>query len=255
MANHREAKKQTLKQDIYDITGISDISRGQTDARETASAQKIKGLFGSLRFQDRQKLIQNFNKKVCVIITELICEHWDAQTLSEITCSYLPTEEEKERIKDNLKLRNELLSMARANPSLSAEIKSGVRQIPNIPESEIEKLNQPTWNDVLEIMRNDKLRSFTIDIETDATAFDNIEQQNRDILNLSNTYSQVVTQAATLRDPNIIRGFLPIAKMMLTNIKSGRALANQLIEALENASKTLEEKQSQPDRDWETTWL
>ena len=32
-----------VKQQIYDITGISDIIRGQTNASETATAQQLKG--------------------------------------------------------------------------------------------------------------------------------------------------------------------------------------------------------------------
>ena len=95
LLEHREIKKAQLKQDIYDITGIADIMRGQTDAGETATAQQIKGVFGTMRFQDKQKQVQNFVVNVFEIIAQIICENWDAKTLQDITSTYLPSEEEK----------------------------------------------------------------------------------------------------------------------------------------------------------------
>ena len=67
-----EAEKEKVKQNIYDITGISDLMRGMSDPRETAKAQQIKGLFGSLRFQDRQKCVQEHRKHIYRIIAEII---------------------------------------------------------------------------------------------------------------------------------------------------------------------------------------
>ena len=49
-----ELRKQTID-DIYQITGISDIVRGTTEAEETAAAQGLKSQWGSLRLNVRQK--------------------------------------------------------------------------------------------------------------------------------------------------------------------------------------------------------
>lgn len=70
-----------IKQVIYEITGISDIIRGATDARETAKAQQIKSQFGSLRLQDRQKDIAEFATAILRIKAEMMMDLYSPQTL------------------------------------------------------------------------------------------------------------------------------------------------------------------------------
>ena len=45
---------QQVLQQIYDLTGISDIIRGASNANETATAQRIKGQYASLRLKSMQ---------------------------------------------------------------------------------------------------------------------------------------------------------------------------------------------------------
>ncbi len=54
-----EARSQVLN-DIYQITGLSDIIRGESNPNETATAQRMKGQWGSLRVRDRQRDLQRF---------------------------------------------------------------------------------------------------------------------------------------------------------------------------------------------------
>lgn len=215
LATHREDKKLTLKQDIYDITGISDIMRGQTDAQETAAAQKIKGVFGSLRFQDQQKEVQSLVVAIYRIIAEIISEHFDAKTLQDITSIYLPTTKEKVALQFKIQ-QAELTQEERAN------------------------LDNPTWEDVLNILRSEKLRNYTVDIQSTATVFDDLSMQNESISQLVLAYKDVISTAMQFNNPAVIRGFIPIAKMLLTNIKTGRAVAKQMIEAIEGAADELE---------------
>ena len=70
-----------IKQVIYEITGISDIIRGATDARETAKAQQIKSQFGSLRLQDRQKDIAEFATAILRIKAQMMMDLYSPQTL------------------------------------------------------------------------------------------------------------------------------------------------------------------------------
>ena len=48
------------KQIIYEITGISDIMRGSTNANETLGAQEIKKSFGTLRLKRLQSEVQRY---------------------------------------------------------------------------------------------------------------------------------------------------------------------------------------------------
>jgi hypothetical protein len=216
LLEHLQVEKEKLKQNIYDITGISDIMRGATDSQETATAQKIKGLFGSLRFQTRQKKVQNFRKNIYKLIAEIIAEHYDEQTLSEMTCTYLPTDEDKMNI---------VLAQ-----------KQGLAS-----QDQLNELTEPTWADVMYILRNDKLRNYTVDIETVATAFDDLEQQNAAIKDLTNLYLSMVQYSDSL-SPATLKGFIPLIKMNLSSVKISSTVGNQLEEAIESAYKEAEEE-------------
>ncbi len=71
-----------LKQQIYEVTGISDIVRGASDPRETATAQQIKGRFSTLRIADRQAEIQRFARDLISRMAEIIAEKFSIETLA-----------------------------------------------------------------------------------------------------------------------------------------------------------------------------
>lgn len=75
---HREQIKQT----IYEITGISDILRGATNASETATAQQIKNKWGTLRIQRLQQEVQRYIRDLFRIMAEIIGERFTPQTLA-----------------------------------------------------------------------------------------------------------------------------------------------------------------------------
>jgi hypothetical protein len=86
---------QTRKQlidDIYQITGISDIMRGEGDKNETATAQNIKNQWGSVRVRDRQNAMAYFARDVSRIVAEVICDKFQPKTLMEMSNITLPTD-------------------------------------------------------------------------------------------------------------------------------------------------------------------
>ena len=70
---------------IYEITGISDIMRGDTKPSETATAQQIKARFGTLRFQKRQDRVAKFVRDIYRLEAEIIAEKFTVETLETIT--------------------------------------------------------------------------------------------------------------------------------------------------------------------------
>lgn len=83
------ARRQTLIDSIYEITGVSDIMRGSSKVGETATAVTKKTNFGTLRNQDRQNDMQRFLKDLLCIKAEIICEQFSPQFL----LSFLSLEE------------------------------------------------------------------------------------------------------------------------------------------------------------------
>ena len=74
------AREQT-KQTIYEVTGISDIVRGASESRETATAQQIKTQWGSLRIKRFQTMIERLVREAFVMTVELIGSKFSAETI------------------------------------------------------------------------------------------------------------------------------------------------------------------------------
>ena len=72
------------KQQIYEITGLSDIMRGQSDPRETLGAQRLKGQFGSMRLREMQDQVAHFATELLQIKAQIICGQFDPDTIAKI---------------------------------------------------------------------------------------------------------------------------------------------------------------------------
>ncbi len=80
-----EQQKKEAKEQIYEITGLSDIVRGNTKATETATAQQIKGQWASVRLQDKQSTINTWLRSIMRLYAEVIAEHFEPQQLELMT--------------------------------------------------------------------------------------------------------------------------------------------------------------------------
>ncbi len=70
---------------IFQIVGISDIQRAVTDPRETASAQRIKARFGTLRISRLQREIQRFIRDMLRLQSEIIINTFTPEVIHTIT--------------------------------------------------------------------------------------------------------------------------------------------------------------------------
>ena len=167
-----EQRKQSAVAEIYQITGIADILRGVSDPQETAQAQRIKGEFGSVRLKARQSALQYFIRDAMRLCAELVCEHYTLENLQRVCALDLPTPEEKET----------LLAQAGQN-------------VPPVA-------NKPTWTDVLTVLRSERLRNCTFDIESTATAFDQTQQDKEARVGLFGTVQELLNKALPFMQAN-----------------------------------------------------
>ncbi len=72
------------KAQVYEITGLSDIVRGQGDAAETATAQKLKGQYASLRLKAMQGEVSQFAAELLQLKAQVICKFFQPQTIAQI---------------------------------------------------------------------------------------------------------------------------------------------------------------------------
>lgn len=144
------ARKQILD-DIYQVTGMSDIIRGMSDPRETATAQAMKGNWGSLRVRDKQKELARFARDVLRLQGEIIAGQFGVSTLKAMTDLKMFDAPEQKMI-------------------VQQAMQSGLPMPPGANANEMqEMMTRPTWSEVNALLKDQALRQFRIDVETDST--------------------------------------------------------------------------------------
>lgn len=76
--------REQIKQVIYEVTGISDILRGASQAQETLGAQQIKAQFGSMRLESRKKEVARFASDIIRIKAQIMCSLYRPETIVQM---------------------------------------------------------------------------------------------------------------------------------------------------------------------------
>jgi hypothetical protein len=128
-------QRESIKQQIFEVSGLADIMRGQTNPNETKGAQDLKAQWGSLRINRRQQEVQRFIRDIFRIKAEIIAKKFAPQTLALMS------------------------GLAPPPPQ------------PNEPqEVAMQKMQaMQTWEQALALLKQDPLRRYRIDVETDST--------------------------------------------------------------------------------------
>ena len=98
-----EAIQQCLKI-IYDITGLADIVRGQSEASETATAQEIKGRYASLRLNSMKEDVAALATNLFQLKAQIICGKFSPETFIKISGAEQFTPEDQQLVGPALQL-------------------------------------------------------------------------------------------------------------------------------------------------------
>ncbi len=191
----RQARDE-CKQSIYEIMGIGDILRGSSDPNETAKAQQIKNTWGSLRIKRGQVLVQQFCLDLFRISVELATEYFTPATWQQIT--QLPYLFEAQ--KSMLQGRVQEWQM------VAAQAQQAGQQPPPNPLQPLEQaqLAQPSWEDVLGVLKDRFQRTFRIDIETNSTVDLEATEDKESIAEFMNAFGQMMAGLTPLVEQKIL---------------------------------------------------
>jgi len=225
-----EARERT-KQVLYEVTGISDIVRGSASqgGAKTATEQRIKGQFASMRLNDMQAEVARFARDTLRIMGEIIAEHFDPMTLFEISgFEQYAKEQWPPEVPDAPPMAPMMnggppmdqpavgiptaqpppaavaLSPAVGSPAPGPASSSGGGPMPMgmgmmAPPPDPQMLAMQKAADMfkkaVELLRNDKLRGFRIDIETDSLIEPDQQQMQEARSQLMGAISQFLPQA------------------------------------------------------------
>ena len=93
-----------VKGQIYEIMGIADIQRGQTDPNETLGAQIIKSNNASGRLKTMQHDVVNFATALLQIKAQIICNHFTDDTIVKISGAMQLSPQDQQLIPQALQL-------------------------------------------------------------------------------------------------------------------------------------------------------
>ena len=140
-----------------------------------ASAQQLKGNFASVRLQEKQDEVARFAKDLLRIKAEIISEHFDQETLRLMSGFDYMTEfaEPDVQAAEQVQAQDALQAQALGADGAGQQLAQVQQQQLQSPE---EKLAE-----AVKILRDDRMRTFRLEIETDSTvALDRQqEKQNR----------------------------------------------------------------------------
>ena len=203
---------EAVKQQIYEIMGISDILRGSSVASETATAQSIKAQWGSLRLQKRQRDVQRFARDLIRIGCEIMAERFQPDTFAMMTGVQLPSKMDQEQAK---------MMVAQAQQAGQ----------PADPRTE-EILKQPSIDDVMALLRDDAMRNFRIDIETDSTIAADAESDKQNVTQLLQAVTGYIQGVAPLVQAGVMTKDAAMAMLLASvrRFKLGREVESKLEE-------------------------
>jgi hypothetical protein len=87
-----------VKGQIFELMGIADIQRGQTDPNETLGAQIIKSNNASGRLKTMQHAVVDFATSILSIKSQIICNHFTDDTLVKISGAMQLSDQDKQLI-------------------------------------------------------------------------------------------------------------------------------------------------------------
>lgn len=234
-----------VKEDLYEITGLSDIVRGASDPNETYGAQRIKTQFGTLRLSARQDDVQRFCRDLIKIGTEIIAKHFSMDTLKRISGVKLLGQQEKQLVQ----MAQQPNPMMGHNGGPPMQAQAPMPPPPPLPpelakldpEELAEMMQDPSWEEVEELLKNEPLLAYKIDIETDSTLKIDQEadkQSRMEFLTAMGTFIKEAMQA-----PPEMAPFMAKSLMFMMR---GFSIGKELEASAEQMIKQLEKKAQQP---------
>jgi hypothetical protein len=256
------ALRKQLIDDVYQITGLSDIMRGSTVASETLGAQQLKSQYGSVRIKDRQEELVRVARDIVRIVCEILSENFDAAELlamsqlqipsdADIQSQIVPMMQEMQNVGLQMQQAQsdpQIMAMAQQNPDQAKQVIDQAQQHMQQLQGQIAKIEETvTIEKVMAFIKNDRIRSFTLDIETDSTIEADENAQKQRATEYLTAMSSLLQQAvpAITATPKIGPLISDMIKFANSQFRVGRAME----QTVEEFTDGLKQMAAQPKAD------
>ena len=247
-----ELRKQLIE-DVYQIMGLSDIMRGQTEASETLGAQQLKSQYGSVRISDKQDELVRIARDVTRICAEIMAENFSQQSLLDMSQMEIPTNAEIANQAAGLRAQYQAqIAEAQADPQLMQQAQQNPEQAQQVLAQAQQQLDQQiaaleeivTIEDVMKFLRDNRARAFALDIETDSTITpdENAQKQRATeyVTAMASLFAQIVPALQTLPQA------APLAADVIKFVNSQFRVGRQFEQTIEEFTDQMKQMAGQP---------
>lgn len=254
------AARGQLIEDFYQLSGISDIMRGASEENETLGAQQLKSQYGSVRVREKSAELQRLAADTVRIICEIIAQKFDKQTLLDMCQMEIPTKAELEKrlrdlekaVKGEVDALDKKMMKASEQAKLQAQqtgepvneqqaqqmLQQAQQQIQQKYAPALARIEQSVpMEDVMELLRDDKARAFTFEIESSSTVLVDEMQEKASV----NEFMAVLTESMAKISGAIQLGEAGIklwgeaTKFQLSRYRAGRTMEAAVDEFIDQA--------------------
>lgn len=215
-----QAREDVIQQ-IHDITGISDIMRGDTDAAETAAAQGIKARFGAVRLRSTQDDVAMYATELLRLKAQVICNKFQPATILVMSSA-------SQLLPDDQAILPQAMSLLLG------------RQIdPMEWQMIVQRAGQ---------MQQKVLRNFRIEVDADSLVQIDEDAEKQDRISFLTTMSQFLQQAvpAAQATPELAPMLLEMMKFGISAFKAGKTLEGMFDSTMQQLQQALKAQQGQP---------
>ena len=168
--------RESIKAIIQELSGIADIMRGASKASETLGAQQMKTQWGGMRIGTYRREVELYLRNCLRIIAEIGLKHFSQDTIIKMVNIKLLTNEQKQEMQARMEQMKQMAALG--------------QQMPQPPPEVVQLLQSPTWEEVLSLCKNDTLKNYKLDIETNSTVELDSSEDKKEIGEFLNALAQ-----------------------------------------------------------------
>ncbi len=244
------AAREQVKQDLYEITGMSDIIRGASDPNETLGAQQIKARFATGRLGSRQQTVAEFCASAVRIAAEIISEVFQPESLKLMSGIDQMNRDEVRKAVEGVQPPPQPQTPEGQPPDPQAQQQWQAQWDEAKRQAAIQaqtKQNEE-FQGAIKLLRNDKLRGFRVEIETDSTIADDMGEDKAAATEFVSSLFKALEAAAPILEtaPEMAKPVFETLLWALRKFRVGRTLEASFEAALDDVEERIEAMKDQP---------
>lgn len=247
------ALRREIIDDVYQVSGLSDIMRGATNANETLGAQQLKAQYGSVRIKDRQEAMVRLSRDLTRIAAEIMAENFSEESLL-LYSQYdeLPRRADIQSQVAQMQQQAMQLANSPQGQQVQQQDPEQAQQLLQQFQGELEAVkSQITLEDVIELLRSERIRPFVLEIETDSTIAPDENAAKQRVAEFTTSLSSIMGQLIPMvqTSPHTAQFAGEVLKFAVKPFRAGRDLDDAIDGLVDQINQVASQPQPNPEEE------